>query len=355
MRFTNGVLECSNPRVQRGTNEHVSADALVADFNRDEIYLTNGLSTTEPQEFAEVIGPQIRRAIEPYRWSRPPTIRAHGIIPMHGEEQADLRFHVEGGPFHWYRLNLPEISSDIHWKGMTLTLSNVNAAFYGGRAEGSAGIFFNPDKGPDYQFRLVTTNSSLKGLMADVKPGTNHLEGSLGGTLNVTKGNADQWPRFDGYGDVSLRDGLIWDFPLFGIFSPVLNAVSPGLGNNRARHGTSSFTVTNGVFYSDNLDIRSTGMRLQYRGTLDVEGNVNARVEAGLLRDVWVVGPVISTVLWPFSKFFEYKVSGSLDQLKLEPLYLLPKLMVLPFKTLKAITPGADTSGSRPNAPPKSP
>ena len=33
---------------------------------------------------------------------------------------------------------------------------------------------------------------------------------------------------FPGFGDLVLRDGVIWDIPIFGIFSPVFNAISPG-------------------------------------------------------------------------------------------------------------------------------
>ena len=73
-------------------------------------------------------------------------------------------------------------------------------------------------------------------------------------------------------------------------------------------------------------------MRLAYRGTLDFDGQVRARVEAGLLRDMWLVGPVVSTVLWPVTKLFEYKVSGSLGEPKAEPVYLVPKVMLLPFQ-----------------------
>src|ERR1035441_7957904 len=115
------------------------------------------------------------------------------------------------------------------------------------------------------------------------------------------------------------------------MFSGVLNGMVPGLGSSRASAGTCSFIITNGVIRSDDLDIRSTGMRLQYRGTVDFQGQVNARVEAGLLRDIWLVGPVVSTVLWPVTKLFEYRVSGSLGQPKTDPVYIVPKGVFLPF------------------------
>ena len=161
--------------------------------------------------------------------------------------------------------------------------------------------------------------------MADLFLKTNHLEGRLSGSLVVTNANTADLQSWNGHGNLNLRDGLIWDIPIFGIFSDVLNGMVPGLGSSRANAGTCTFVITNGVIRSDDLDIRSTGMRLQYRGTLDFQGQVNARVEAEPLRDMWLVGPVFSTVLWPVTKLFEYKVTGSLGDPKAEPVYLVPE------------------------------
>jgi hypothetical protein len=137
----------------------------------------------------------------------------------------------------------------------------------------------------------------------------------------------------------------------------VLNGIYPGLGSSRANAGTCSFIITNGLIRSDDLEISSTGMRLQYGGTVDFQGQVNVRVEAGLLRDVPLVGPLLTIPLWPFAKLFEYKVSGSLGEPKIEPVYLVPKVVFLPFqfpfhplRTLKGLLPESMTS-SRTNAP----
>jgi hypothetical protein len=55
---------------------------------------------------------------------------------------------------------------------------------------------------------------------------------------------------------------------------------------------------------------------------------------------------------------FEYKVSGSLGDPKAEPVYLIPKFMLLPFqmpfhpvRTLRGFLP-EDSNGSRTNSPP---
>ena len=201
---------------------------------------------------------------------------------------------------------------------------------------------FLTNKGADFTCSVVVTNSLVQKLMDDVSTGTNRLEGRLNGTLVFTKANTDDWKNLFGYGELKLRDGLIWDIPLFGIFTPMLNSISPGLGHTRASAAVCNYFITNGVIRTDDLEIRSPALRLQYRGIMDLERRVNARVEAELLRDMWVVGPVVSTVLWPVTKMFEYRVTGTLDEPKTQPVYIVPKLMFLPFhpfRTLKSLLP----------------
>jgi len=354
-QYTNGLLQIFEPRVQIDTRV-ANADGLAADFNAQFVYLTNAFSTLEPMVIARAIGPDIESAIEPYHFSQPPTAHVHGTIPLHGNEGADLHFELEGGPFHWWKFHLPHIRGHVHWAGEHLTLSGVQADFYQGTAVGTAKFDFLPTPGTDFQFAFATTNTLLQALMSDLTTSTNHLEGRLSGNLVVSKANTESWQTVNGYGEMNLRDGLIWDFPVFGIFSPVLNGVIPGLGNSRASAAVCSFVITNGVIFSDDLDIRCTGMRMQYRGTVDLEGRVRARVEANLLRDMWLVGPVVSTVLWPVTKLFEYKVTGTLEAPQSEPVFIVPKIMLLPFhplRTLKGLFPESGGSNST-NAPPAS-
>jgi hypothetical protein len=140
---------------------------------------------------------------------------------------------------------------------------------------------------------------------------------------------------------------LIWDVHIFGILSPVLNTVTPGLGSSRATDATAQFGMTNGVVFSDDLEIRSTMMRMQYAGTVDLQNRVNAHVTAQLLRDTWVVGPFISTALWPVSKLFEYKITGTLQQPQSEPVYI-PKFLLMPLHPIRSLeemlSSGADTN-----------
>ncbi|HLH53459.1 MAG TPA: AsmA-like C-terminal region-containing protein [Verrucomicrobiae bacterium] len=353
--YTNRVLRFLKPHIDVADRGAV-ADALVVDLEPEVIYLTNGVSNVDPMLVARAIGPHIVRAIENYQFATPPNGRVYGTIPLHGEEGADLHFDLAGGPFHWWKFNLPHITGHVHWSGLHLSLTNVQAEFYHGVAAGWAAFDFPKTPGTDFQFVLSATNVLLQSLMADLSSSTNHLEGRLNGDLTVTRANTESWQTVFGYGDAHLKDGLLWDIPLFGIFSPVLNGIVPGMGNSRASAASTTFTITNGFIRTSDLDIRSTGMRLQYRGTVNLDGQLNARVDAELLRDMWLVGPLVSTVFWPVTKLFEYRVSGTLDNPRSEPVFMIPKIMLMPFhplRTLKGLKP--EDPNTNPNFSPLPP
>ncbi len=127
---------------------------------------------------------------------------------------------------------------------------------------------------------------------------------------------------------------------MFGLFSPILNGFVPGLGNSRANEADATFVVSNGVFYSKDLEIHATMMRMQCKGAVGLNSRLDVRVEAELLRDLPAIGFVISKVFWPVTKLFEYKVTGTLLDPKAEPLYVFPKVLLMPLhplKTLKSI------------------
>ena len=360
LQYTNHLLHFTDPRLGRGA-ERLSADAVTADFAAQKIYLSNGFSTGDPLAIARAIGPHVARVIHPYQFAQPPVARVWGIIPMHGEDDADLHFDLRGGAFAWWRLRASEISGHVHWLGQHLSLSNIWAGCYGGQVHGSAQFDFHPGHDADYQFTVTATNALLPPLVADLFLSTNHLDGRLNGTLAITRANTADINTWTGSGDLTLRDGLIWDVPIFGLFSQALNSVVPRLGYSRASAGRCTFGITNGVISSEDLEIRSTGMRLQYRGTLDFQGQVNARAEAELLRDAWLVGPLVSTVLWPVTKLFEYKITGTLGAPKGDPVYLVPKVVTLPFlfpfrplRTLRGLFPESSNANNT-NPPPVQP
>jgi hypothetical protein len=357
LNYTNRMLELLHPLMHTGA-QMATADKIVFDFNTRLIYFTNGFTVADPEPVARAIGPKTGRIVAPYHFLQPPTARVNGQVPLHdmnnGRDMADvdLRFDIlQPAPFQWSKLQTPGIMGTIHWQGQTLILTNVTAAFYGGSGDGFANFDFRPaHAGADYQFAVNVTNVNLHLLSVDLISRTNHLEGALAGTLVVTAADTRDLETWTGYGHANLRDGVLWDSPIFGILSPVLNKVSPGLGNSRATDASATFSMTNGVIFTDSLEIRSLKTRLDYSGTVDLKQNVNARVTAQLLRDVWVVGPLISTLFTPVSKLFEYQITGTLQVPKAQPVYV-PRILLVPLHPIRSFQELFPAGDSFTNAP----
>lgn len=355
--YTNRVLDFSNLLMHTGA-QMLAADAITLDFNRRMIYFTNGFSTADPQSVVRAIGPKTAEQMEPYHFLEPPTVRVNGQLPLRdmneGRDMADvdMKFDViQGAPFEWLKFRTTNIVGTIHWQAQTLILTNVASALYGGEGNVFVNFDFRPaHEGADYQFMVDVTNVDLHALTAGLSSLTNHLEGTLAGKLVVTHADTRDWRTWNGYGHAKLRDGLIWDEPIFGILSPVLNAVSPGLGSSRATDASAGFTITNGVIFTDSLEIRATMAQLQYAGTVDMAGNVNMRVNALLLRNTPVIGWWVSSITGPFTKLFEYHVTGTLENPRSDLVYI-PKFLLMPLHPLRSIQdlfPG----GAMTNAPP---
>jgi len=341
----------------RGT-QTMTADLVTLDFNRRLISFKNGYSTADPAAIAHAIGPKTAHIMAPYHFLQPPTVFVEGCVPLRDingvrdVDDADLRFDVVGGvPFQCLKLRASRVTGTIHWLGETLVLTNVAAELYGGSGNGFANFDFRvPHEGADYQFTAAVTNINLHALASDLSSPTNHLEGALSGQVVVTRADTRDWRTLDGFGQARLRDGLIWDIPLFYILSPVLNDVSPGLGDSRATDASAAFAITNGVIYSDALEMNTAMTRLEYTGTVDLRENVNARVTAQLLHNLPAVGPFISLLFTPVTKLFEYKVTGTLQNLKREPVYV-PKLLLLPLHPIRTIEDLFPSGDNLTNAP----
>jgi hypothetical protein len=353
--MTNKFISLVAPKISRG-EEKMTASGMGFDVETKQFFFTNGFSTADPMAVARAIGQKTAKNFAPYQFLKPPTVRAQGMIqirPRGRPDAADMHFDVDGGPFHWNKFTADQIAGTVLWRDQTLMLTNVSStAFYDGKCSGNASFAFQTPRDTEFAFEVRASDVNFRSLMQDLSGRTNNLEGLINGYLNVTNANSANTNSWQGFGRVHLRDGMIWEIPVFGIFSPMLNAVFPGLGNSRVSEGKGKFIITNSVVRSDDLEFRATALRMNYHGSVDFGQNVDARVEAELLRDVWGVGPVFSAVFWPITKMFEYKVTGTLSHPKTEPLYLFPKLLLMPFRPLKVMKELFQESALSTNAPP---
>ena len=335
VNFTNDHFAITNVFARQGAGVITAPDVRI-DAVQQRLWVTNAHSTFDPYSFTRAIGPQTAKALQYYQFDKAPTLRVHGEIPFRESETTDLHFEIEGGPFRWSFFHLPQVTASLHWVTNRIVITNLDGAFHGGRLVGGLNFDLTPKSSADFGFNLAFTNASLPGFIADVSGKANKLEGTVAGTVVVTNANTMNMQSWQGYGDVRLVDGLLWDIPIFGLFTPVLNAINKDLGSSRAKEAHGTFIITNSVIYTKNLAIQSPPARLHYDGTVDFAGGVNANIEAEMFRDTFLVGPIISLLTSPVTKVFEYRVTGSLANPKSEPRYI-PKFLLLPLRPFQTI------------------
>jgi hypothetical protein len=251
-----------------------------------------------------------------------------------------VRFDIEGGPFHWLNFHLEHVKGVMFWRGNTLTITNLTGRWRGADVNGSVHLLFTPKgRGDLFSFQARVENADLQTVLRDLQPGkTNKTEGRVSGELIVTSADTLDWKSWQGHGHARLTNGLLWEMPIFGVFSPILNTIIPGLGSSRARNATATCVISNSVIHTADLEIRATAMRMNYDGWVDFEQKVEGRMEAELLRDVPAFGFLISKLLWPVTKLLKYEIKGTLDDPKTRELYFVPRVLLMPlhpFKTMK--------------------
>ena len=361
--YSNLTANFLNPRLARaGGAQKFSAEKITLDIAGQRLLITNGDALIEPMAVARAIGPKTAAGFEPYQFLAVPHARVNGCVPLKqkfGElvdDDADLNCDiVEETRFRWRKFETPRILGTVRWWKHFVMVTNTLSECYGGTARGWGNFDVRTEgEGTDFNFYLTGTNVDLHRMGQALWSPTNRLEGALAGEVTVTSANSSDWRTWNGFGAGELHDGLLWDVPVVGLVSKALNIVTPGLalGNSRATEADGKFVMTNGVIFTDSLDIRSLTMRLQYIGTVDLEQKVDARAKAQLLRNMPLFGWLVSAALSPVSKMFECRVTGTLGQPKPEPIYV-PKLLLAPLHPIQTME--EIFSASPTNAPAQKP
>jgi hypothetical protein len=322
------------------------------DFVTEKIFFTNAFGNLSPTSVANAISARSAEAIEPYRFDLPPATRVNGVVDLKkGRHEDDLHFQVKGGPFRWRQFRLQSLGGNIDWVGDRLSLNNMRGEFRDGTLGGAAAFDFTRGQGAGFAFNIGVSEADLRTFMPDIGYPTNRLEGVINGELFVRSARTTDPKSWQGEGKIRMRDGLLWDIPMFGALSSALNAIAPGLGNSRAKEATGSYLITNSIIVSHDFEVRATAMRMNFSGNVDFDGLLDSRVEAVLLRDVPAFGWLFSKLLWPITKIFEYRVTGTLGHPKMEPLYIVPKILLMPFHPLKTLKEMAPEEGKPATSP----
>jgi hypothetical protein len=299
--------------------------------------------------------------MSPYHFIEPPLVHVNGVIGIRGDmSRNNIRFEAESeGAFEWWKFRTKGASASVLSIGSQLYVTNIQAGFYGGRLRGN--LEFELGKNEDNRLRMDTElrDVELGALVAGVSGRTNRLEGRLSGTFRVDDGLTSEPASWKGGGQATLRNGFLWGFPIFGVFSSILDGMSSGLGQARFTEGTATYSLAQGAVHTRDLQMKSPSMSLGYAGSVTYENKVDMLVQGSMFRRVPLLGPVASIALSPFEKLFEYRLTGTLEEPVTGPAHV-PTLLLFPFRpfgTLKDLLPDERRPASDPasSATPKTP
>jgi len=343
--YSNSTLQLSQVHLW-GNQGQLTADYIGADFPANRFTVSNALSTMDAGIVNRLMGRQTPPWLTVIGFDRPPTVHVEGSFNPDNDDFANLDFNVSGQSFRYHQLLADTLSGDVHWHGRHVALTNIQGALYRGTLAGSGVFDYKVGGQTSFRGHASVHEVELQSLVRSFSAERNPPEGILSMDATVSDGSSASRFSWRGSGHVSINHAQLWNIKLFGLFSPVLNAIIPGSGNSRAYQANADFVLTNAMLATDNLEIRSTDFRLLYRGSVDLDKKLDARVEAKILRDTPILGEVFSWAFSPLTKLFEYKISGTLDAPVSRPLYLPKMLTTLtePFHKRKS---GADT-----NSPP---
>lgn len=311
-----------------------------------------------PDPLLEAIGPEPAKFMEPFDVFMPADFQVGGVLKWKELEKTDMKFQFEipglvSPPwhaekmiptqtekelirFHWWKLNATQIEGTALWKGFNVYLNDWKGKAYSGTFSGDGEFLTDTElKQTQFKGKVDFSHIRLGSLMKDLLDRDKAMAGNLQGTLRFDRGLTLDTSSWEGSGYAELREGVIWDIPLFGFMSPVLNGIHPGMGNSKATRATADFKFSNGSVRTDNLKAQARGFALDYRGQVTYEGVVQATAQAMLLNDI-PLGGVMSKVLSPMTKLFEYEISGTLGEPVGRPLYV-PKWLLAPLTPVQSV------------------
>jgi hypothetical protein len=356
-------LECSNLwlRLTDATalrqGRRATADLIDVKIDTRHVVLSNVLSDADPLFVAGLISPTLASNIEPFSLAPPLSIAVSGAFSARDPSDRDLHWKVSAGGVAWKKFRSGPFIGRLDWTGYDILATNllVRPPAGSGLASGWGSIHRRPGGGGVFSAAASFENLDVRAVMADFAARTNRLSGKLRGNIDLPVGRLDSFEGWQGSGALALSDGFVWEFPIFGLFSPILDAISPGLGQTRASEASATFAITNSVVQTDDLEIRSPALRMDYSGTVDFKGRINAVVQAQVLRDAWFIGPIINLLFEPLTKLFEYKVTGTLSNPRKEPLIIPNFLMktLQPFRSIRELITEPDQGKAPPADPAK--
>lgn len=335
LKVRRSMLDATDVVVERDEGE--VRGWVFVNFNTERLAF-DLTGTANISAMVPLLGPVPTEVMLPYRFG-PSTVGAGtGLIDFKDPTNIVVHVHAVNEGFSYWKLTADKAVADITITNNILFIDNFDGDFYGGKLRGKANFALTND-GP-YRFDFTTETVDVRKLLTAMSSTTNASSGKLTGEAWVT-GKGSDLAQINGAGKLSINDGVLWEIPIFGIFSRIMNGIDSGLGTTKATKAVATFTLGDKSAKTEDMTVAAGAFTLTGQGKVGFDGKLDFRVDARLLKSV----PLLSQILWPLSKILEYKIGGTLGDYSYRPLNL-PKEILPHDSRQKPQTPDAE----KPNA-----
>ena len=266
----------------------------------------------------------------------PPEITVTGILMPDPAQQAENDLHgtvaFRRGVF--FESPVEDVSFSYSYVGETISFDDISLrGKEGGRYTGKAKLHV-PVSDPDsasFSMAFSCRDGSL-GEIAEA------LGSDFGGRQGVVNSEAEVtgpistnlYSHVNGRGRVRVTEGRIAQMKLFMGLTDYLAANVPGVASlvNQSQ-ASLDYTITNGVFASNNIFIEGGVFSIKASGTYDIPADkLDFTVRLQLLKNDSFLGKLVHPVMFPFTKLLlEFKVTGSAEDPKWNYISVLDRIL----------------------------
>ena len=266
----------------------------------------------------------------------PPEITVTGTLMPDPARQAENNLHgtvaFKRGVF--FESPVEDVAFSYSYVGDTISFDDISLrGKEGGRYTGKAKLHV-PASDPDsasFSMAFSCRDGSL-GEIAEV------LGSDFGGRHGVVNSEVEVtgpistnlYPYINGRGRVRVTEGRLAQMKLFMGLTDYLAANVPGVASlvNQSQASV-DYTITNGVFASNNILIEGDVFSIKAAGTYDISADkLDFTVRLQLLKNDSFLGKLVHPVMFPFTKLLlEFKVTGSAEDPKWDYISVLDRIL----------------------------
>ena len=328
---TVGPLSALDPKGR--TLDGRLAVVVTNDITRLEFDAKSGLALKDILSIADCLNDGTLDCIS---CETPPEITVTGTLMPDPARQAENNLHgtvaFKRGVF--FESPVEDVAFSYSYVGDTISFDNISLrGKEGGRYTGKAKLHV-PASDPDsasFSMAFSCRDGSL-GEIAEV------LGSDFGGRHGVVNSEVEitgpistnLYPHVNGRGKVRVTEGRLAQMKLFMGLTDYLAANVPGVASlvNQSQASV-DYTITNGVFSSNNIFIEGAVFSIKASGTYDIPAdNLDFTVRLQLLKNDSFLGKLVHPVMFPFTKLLlEFKVTGPADNPKWDYISVLDRIL----------------------------